>query len=179
MEASFLYIDDSMVAFTDLGWLHTAFDILKGLFDQVGVKTNVRKTVGMVCHPYQADGVWAYKAYTWRITVVGRNYKERHQEGVICPEYGKDLSRGSLSAHCQTQNDVVKGGPGQEGDIEGRGDNPRTYRMLFPEKVGLKPFPVEGCSGRVATRMDMQVHFWHWNVRDTVVILEEGNLSHP
>ena len=25
----------------------------------------------------------------------------------------------------------------------------------------------------------MRVHFWHRNVRDTVVILEEGNLPHP
>ena len=26
---------------------------------------------------------------------------------------------------------------------------------------------------------DLQVHFLHRNVRDTVVILEEGNLFHP
>ena len=25
----------------------------------------------------------------------------------------------------------------------------------------------------------MKVHFWHRNVRDIVVILEEGNLPHP
>ena len=25
----------------------------------------------------------------------------------------------------------------------------------------------------------MRAHFWHRNIRDTVVILEEGNLSHP
>ena len=25
----------------------------------------------------------------------------------------------------------------------------------------------------------MRVHFWHRHVRDTVVILEEGNLPHP
>ena len=25
----------------------------------------------------------------------------------------------------------------------------------------------------------MRVHFWNRNIRDTVVILEEGNLSHP
>ena len=25
----------------------------------------------------------------------------------------------------------------------------------------------------------MKVHFWNWHVRDTVVILEEGNSHHP
>ena len=25
----------------------------------------------------------------------------------------------------------------------------------------------------------MRVHFWHWHVRDIVVILEDGNIPHP
>ena len=25
----------------------------------------------------------------------------------------------------------------------------------------------------------MRVKFWHWHVRDTVVIMEEGNLTYP
>ena len=25
----------------------------------------------------------------------------------------------------------------------------------------------------------MRVHIWYWHVRDTVIILDEGNLSHP
>ena len=31
---------------------------------------------------------------------------------------------------------MAKGGPGQEGDGEGGGDKPRTYRMAFLEKAG-------------------------------------------
>ena len=50
----FFNVDNRMVASTNLGWIQTAFDILTGLFDRVGLKTNVRKIVGMACHPCQA-----------------------------------------------------------------------------------------------------------------------------
>ena len=81
--------------------------------------------------------------------------------------------------HCQTQHDMAKGVPGQEGDGEGRGNDTKTYRMVFPEKVGPRPCPVEGCSFRVAMQTAMQMQFFYWNIQDTVVILEKGNLSHP
>ena len=44
-----------------------AFDVLTGLFDRVGLWTNVRKTVGMMCRPCQEAGVRAEKAYTRRM----------------------------------------------------------------------------------------------------------------
>ena len=88
----------------------------------------------------------------------------------------KVLFLGSLDAHCQTQNGFSKGGPGQEVDGEVRGNDPRTNRMLFPTMVGPRHFPVEGCSGRAATRTSIRVHLFNWHVRETMVILEEGNL---
>ena len=39
---------DGMVASTNPRWLQTEFDVLLGLFERVGLKTNVRKTVGVV-----------------------------------------------------------------------------------------------------------------------------------
>ena len=98
---------------------------------------------------------------------------------MICPKCGKELTKGSLVEHRQTQHGVSKGGLGQVGDEEGGGDEPRTYMMLFPEKAGTRHFPVEECSGRTEKWTVMRVHFWNRHVRDTVVILEEGNLSHP
>ena len=46
-----LYAGNRMVASTNSGWLQIAFYMMTGLFDWVGLKTNIRKTVGMVCHP--------------------------------------------------------------------------------------------------------------------------------
>ena len=38
------------------------------------------------------------------------------------------------------------GVPGQEGDREGGGDNPKDYMMAFQSKARSMPFPAEGCS---------------------------------
>ena len=59
-----------------------------------------------------------------------------------------------------------------------RGD-PRTYRMAFLTKRGPRSCPVEGCPGRTGTRTAMRMHLCSRNVRNIVIILEEGNLPHP
>ena len=179
VQEEILYADGGMVAFTNLGWLQTEFEMLTGLFDRVGLKKNVRKTMGVVCHPFRADGGRQDEAYNRRMIGSGRSYKDIQQEQISCPEYRKDLMRGSLAAHCQNQHGVTKGGTVQEGKIEGRGDEPRTYRMVFLAKAGLRHCPVEGCSGRASTQASMRVHFWHWNVWNIVVILEGGNPPPP
>ena len=104
-----------MVASTNPVWLQNAFDTLTGIFDRVGLRTNVRKTVGMVCQPYRVVGVREDEAYKRRMTGEGRSYQERQHEWVQCPECGNDLKRGSLAIHCQTQNGVSRGGGGAEG----------------------------------------------------------------
>ena len=53
------------------------------------------------------------------------------------------------------------------------------YRMSFPTTGGPQKFTVKVFRGQVATRAKMIVHFLHIYVRDTVIILEEGNLPHP
>ena len=83
---------------------------------------------------------------------MGRSHKERQRERVNCPECGKDLARGSLAAHHQTQHGIEKGGPGQKGDGEDGGDKPREHRMEFSTKAGPISFPVEGCSNQAPTR---------------------------
>ena len=56
----------------------------------------------------------------------------------------------------------------------------RTYRIAFLKMERLRHLAVEGCRGKeAATRTAMGVHLWHRHVQGTVVILEEGNLSHP
>ena len=42
------YTDDGMVALSDQGWLQGAFGTLVGLFDWVGLRKNVGKTLGMI-----------------------------------------------------------------------------------------------------------------------------------
>ena len=77
MWEAIFYADGGMVASTDLGWLQTVFDILTGLFARVGLKTNVYKTVGVVCHPCRVVRVRSDESYTLVMTGVGKIYKER------------------------------------------------------------------------------------------------------
>ena len=84
----------------------------------------------------------------------------------------------SLAGHMQTQH-------GRE--AEGRhiweatnpSEQPCTYRMAFLTARRPRNCPVEGCTGRAAMRTAMQIHCFHRHVRDTVIILEEGNIPHP
>ena len=56
VQESFLYAENWILFSTYPGWLQTVFEILTGLFDQVGLKTNVRKTVGIVFLTFRAVG---------------------------------------------------------------------------------------------------------------------------
>ena len=61
-----------MVVLLDPAWLQGAFTALVAIFDWVGLMTNVRKTVSMVCHPCQAGARnRTEEAYGRRITGVG------------------------------------------------------------------------------------------------------------
>ena len=50
-QAALFYANGGMVILLDPAWLQGAFTALVGLFDRVGLRTNVGKTVSMVCHP--------------------------------------------------------------------------------------------------------------------------------
>ena len=82
--------------------------------------------------------------------------------------------------HRQTQYGMAKGrlGSGVE-EAEGGGEEPRTYSMEFPTRAGTRLCPVERCSGQALTWTVIMVHLWHRHIRDTMVILEEGNIPHP
>ena len=76
-QAALLYADNGMVTSSDPQCLQGAFNTLVGLFDRVGLRTNFRKTVRMVCHPCQATGNLSIAAYGRRVTGVGHTYRER------------------------------------------------------------------------------------------------------
>ena len=53
-QSALFYANDSMVVLSDPAWLQGAFTAQVFIFDRVGLMTNVRKTVSMVCQPCQA-----------------------------------------------------------------------------------------------------------------------------
>ena len=71
------YTDDGMVALSDPRWLQWAFATLVGLFDPVGLKTNVGKTVSMTCRPCPAAENQSEEAYGHKMTGEGLTYLEQ------------------------------------------------------------------------------------------------------
>ena len=108
----------------------------------------------------------------------GANSKRAEGERVTCGDCGQEMAAGSLDYHRMTQHRKARERGWTWTDAATGGEKPKTYRMEFP-KGGAKNCPVEGCPGRAGTRTAMRVHFWRRHVRDTVIILEEGNLPHP
>ena len=176
--ASLFYADDGMVASSDPCWLQSEFNTLVGLFDRVGLRTNIGKTVGMVCRPCQAAGNQLEAAYGRRITGEGPTYRECQKGRVHCRECGEEMAAGSMAGHTMTQHGQAAEAR-QSWKTSTTGEEPQKYLIAFPDKGGPRSCPVEGFLGRATTRMTMQLHLLHLHVLDTVVILEEGNLPHP
>ena len=65
--------------------LQRAFDVLTGLFNWVGLRSNMLKTVGMVCQPCHAPGGVLEEAYTRRVTGKGPTFQEIQRRRVECP----------------------------------------------------------------------------------------------
>ena len=103
-------------------------------------------------------------------------YRERQRGWIQRKEYREEMALGLLAGHVQTQHGKEAEG-GLCWEAMDPGEEPRTYRMAFLTSGGTWNCTVEGCLGRAATRMTMRVHFFHRHVQDTVIILEEGNLS--
>ena len=71
-----------------------ALVVLTGLFDRVGLQTNVDKTVLMVCQSVYTRRIIGVVPYLW----------EWQQEIVWCPECELELAVGYLEEHQQAQH---------------------------------------------------------------------------
>ena len=76
-QAALFYADNGMVAFSEPCWLQDVFSTLVGIFNRVGLRTNVGKTVGMVYRPCHAAGTQLEAAYGQQMTGEGTSYQER------------------------------------------------------------------------------------------------------
>ena len=107
---SLFYTDDGMIASSDPGWLQGSFSTLVGMFDRVGMNTNVGKMVGRVFRLCQSAGTQLEAAYERQIMGAGPSYWERQCVRVKCSECREDIALGSLEVHLQTQHGKAAGG---------------------------------------------------------------------
>ena len=97
--------NDRMVVLSDPAWLQGNFKALVAIFDRVGLRINIRKTVSMACHPCRAGaGNRTKVAYSRRLTGLGKTYTERQRERVACGECGTIIAVGSMSSNLMTRH---------------------------------------------------------------------------
>ena len=111
--AMYFYSNDGLVPSTNTESPQRAFDVLTGLFNQVDLGANTRKTVSMACHPFHAPRRMYLAAYERRTTGMRTTFLERQRSRVACPEYGVEVAAGSLLTHHQRQHGVGRGDQGR------------------------------------------------------------------
>ena len=72
--AVFFYTDKGLLAFPRPSRIQADLAVLKGLFESVGLHTNMKRTVGMVCQPCRIVGGHSEVEYMWRMKVVGPSF---------------------------------------------------------------------------------------------------------
>ena len=101
------YIDGGLVACRDPVWLQSSFDVLVGLFERIGLLTNVAKTKVMMCILGRIREGYTEEAYMLPNSgqETAANRKRRRVDCQIC---GVSMQAGSLQDHLDTQHDVYQ-----------------------------------------------------------------------
>ena len=107
--AVYLYSDNRIIALTRSTRLQQDFDTLIYIFDLVGLRTNLLKTVRMACRSCCALGGQSAEAYGIQMTG-GGSFWYRLRQRVQCPDCGVDLVARSLESHQQFQHGVSRWG---------------------------------------------------------------------
>ncbi len=99
------YIDDELIASRDPVWLQESFDILIGLFEQIGLFTNASKMKVMACTPGQIRMAYTEEQYAKYKSLTGSAANNKHR-CVDCEICGASLAAGSHQSHLESQHNV-------------------------------------------------------------------------
>ncbi len=158
-----------------------ALDILVGLFEQVGLETNMSKMQTMICTPGRIRTQLPTKSYRWlqrgRVTTAEWNARD-----VECHKCWKALKASSLSRHLADAHKIYQQTVVAKEFLELLPTVP--YKVTNWSRAGLAcPFP--GCDGIWGGGWMMRHHFWDvhpmdlvWDVHpiDLVKVPKEGKL---
>ena len=101
---AFFYANDGLLASPRLIRLQVEMNFLMGLFDRVGLQTDIIKMVVIVCHPCYIFGGHSEVVYTQQMMGVGSYFRERQWEIFWCLERKLELVERFLAAHIQSHN---------------------------------------------------------------------------
>ncbi len=170
------YVDDGLIASHDPVWLQESFDVLIGLFEQIGLFMNAPKTKAMVCIPGRIQEGYTEEEYA--------NYKsltetsaDRKCRCVDCEICGVSLAAGSYQSHLESQHDVFCSMVLQQDIMVDC--PPVVYRAIKLLGVGTYFCPVLHCIGKASTKWALKQHFLFHHPQDLVVLPSEGTVPFP
>ena len=82
---------------------------MEEIFDRMGLRTNVAKTVSIDFKPFRVLVGNSAEAYGLRMTGETHTYREHLHQRVRYPESKVELAAGSLASYSQAQNWVAQG----------------------------------------------------------------------
>jgi len=164
------YADDAVLASRDPVALQKALDIIVGLFERVGLRTNTSKTKIMTCVPGKIRTRLSPEAYNNSregMSVAG-DWQTRRVHCDICD---MSLTAGSLPSHLETQHDVYRSKViSQDLLIE----REAVVHKASVSIDGTYHCPVPGCPGSATTKWTLRRHFGQRHPLDLVSIPGEG-----
>ena len=166
------YADDAMLASRDPEQLQAALDIIVGLFERVGLRTNTTKTKVMTCVPGKIRTRHANSVYNGMQEglVASSDLQNRSVDCDIC---GQTFQENTLSQHLETQHDVYRSRVIDRDLLVER--EPVVYDAA-PSSNGRLHCPVPGCAGSATTKWTLWQHFGLRHPLDFVSIIGKGCL---
>lgn len=129
------YADNGLLQLRDLVHLQAAADILVGLFECAGLKTNTSKTQAMVYIPGKVRTCQFRTVNNQRM--MGEGEKERyHGRRVRCDICGEKLSARLLRSHLASQHDIHSN-VALSADLLDKDRPPKMYLAEHPFEDGL------------------------------------------
>ena len=176
---AYFYSDNGLIASTQPERTHQALNILTGLFDKVGLRTNTEKMMSMACQTCHTPVIMSVEAYERLTTGIGPTFWELQRMQVQYTECRVEVATGSLLTRRQRQNGVDRGYQGEGTAPRPYSGDSKTHRVSFMKRLLRLRFMVEGCLGGASNRTNLRVNFALRHVRDTVLILEWVNRPYP
>jgi hypothetical protein len=169
------YVDDGVLSAREPVWLQSALDVLITLFEQVGRKTNTKKTQVMTCIPGKIRESLSKEVYhDSRLGLLPSTDRKRLQvECNICDER---LQASSLQSHLKTQHDVYRSFVLNRELTE---VTPTTFRAQLHTASGKYDCLAPGCVGTANTGYNIRRPFMMRHPIHTAIIPKEGSLPLP
>jgi hypothetical protein len=164
------YVDDAYLASRNPNFLQRALDVIVGIFDRIGLETNIQIIQAMIYTPGRIRIQLPEDSYARMcggMTTAG----EWESRMVVCRQCNASVQASSLLRHLAEQQDTYQGVVVLEDYLEPQAS---MRYQVHPNHNGRIPCPVPECPGELRDGWMLHCHFWGLHPFNRVVVPTEG-----